>query len=278
MMDRLPEKIIVNSSSYIDSNVGLTPYYWGYHTCPAGHKYGPAARDHYFIHYIMKGKGIFQLNKDTYSLMAGQGFLISPNDICYYRADEDDPWVYTFWGFNGIDAAQYLNRAQLNSANPIFTHTYDDQLAQLIDKMIHLSTIIQSRDIMFTGLLFQLLSILIENSSGEIKSEHTKELYVKKAIDYIHRNYSNKTSIHEIANFVGLDRKYLSTVFKNISGVSPQEYLVNYRINKACELMTNPALSIGDIARSIGYDDPFLFSKVFKKIKGCSPRNFRNSL
>ncbi|WP_438347971.1 AraC family transcriptional regulator [Paenibacillus sp. FA6] len=270
--------IIVNSSSYIDSNVSLTPYYWGYHTCPISHKYGPATRDHYFIHYIIKGKGILQLNKETYSLTEGQGFLICPNDIAYYKADDHDPWVYTFWGFNGIDALNYLNRAQLNHSNPIFTHHYDDQFAEIINKMINLKNMIHSRDIMFTGLLLQLLSILIEDSNFEVKSEYTKDLYVKKAIDYIHRNYSNKTSIGEIAKFVGLDRKYLSTVFKSVSGISPQEYLVKYRINKSCELMANNALAIGDIARSIGYSDPYLFSKVFKKIKGCSPRDFRKSL
>jgi transcriptional regulator GlxA family with amidase domain len=59
---------------------------------------------------------------------------------------------------------------------------------------------------------------------------------------------------------------------------SPQEYLINFRIEKACELMQANLLSIGDIARSVGYDDPLTFSKVFRKLKGVSPSKFRSSI
>ncbi|MGF7047731.1 AraC-like DNA-binding protein [Paenibacillus sp. DS2015] len=59
---------------------------------------------------------------------------------------------------------------------------------------------------------------------------------------------------------------------------SIQEYLIHFRVNKACELMMNSELSIGDISRSVGYDDPLLFSKIFKKVKGASPKHFRDAI
>jgi AraC-like DNA-binding protein len=273
-----PSKNIANSSSYLDSNVSLTPYYCGHHTCPQGHYYGPITRDHYLIHYVLKGKGIFQIGKETYHLEKGQGFLICPNDITYYKADDNDPWEYRFFGFHGIDAEACLNRAKLNSDNPVFIHNTDDKLFKLLDQMLEIENMIKGRDIMFTGLLYQFLSILIEDSDSSLETENRKEQYVKKAITFIHRNYSNKTIISEIARFVRLERKYLTSVFKSVLGISPQEYLIKFRINRACQLMANKALTIGDIARSVGYNDPFLFSKIFKKFKGCSPKEFRDSL
>jgi YesN/AraC family two-component response regulator len=102
-----------------------------------------------------------------------------------------------------------------------------------------------------------------------------KEAYVRKAIDYIKANYYNKISISELAKLIGIDRIYLSSLFKETVQLSPQMYLVQYRINKACDLLDNPLLTISDISHSVGYSDPLLFSKMFKKIKGVSPSHYR---
>jgi YesN/AraC family two-component response regulator len=88
-------------------------------------------------------------------------------------------------------------------------------------------------------------------------------------------NYSRKMTISELARSIGLDRSYLGSIFKEQLSTSLQNYLKNYRMDKACELMKNETLSIGDISRSVGYDDPLLFSKLFRKCKGVSPREYR---
>ena len=54
-------------------------------------------------------------------------------------------------------------------------------------------------------------------------------------------------------------------------GLSPNDYLTQYRINRACSLLRNSKLTISNIANSVGYDDPLYFSRVFKKVKGVSP-------
>lgn len=61
-------------------------------------------------------------------------------------------------------------------------------------------------------------------------------------------------------------------------GVTPQQYVINFRINKACELMSNHTLTISDISRSVGYYDTLGFSKIFKKETGVSPRKYRENL
>ncbi|EHB68126.1 helix-turn-helix transcriptional regulator [Paenibacillus lactis] len=89
-------------------------------------------------------------------------------------------------------------------------------------------------------------------------------------------NFSQKITIEDIAHFIGLNRSYLCSLFKRQMNVSIQDYLIRYRIDMACKMMGNAELSIGDIARSVGYSDPLLFSKMFKKIMGTSPKHYRS--
>ena len=110
------------------------------------------------------------------------------------------------------------------------------------------------------------------------ESGNLKETYVRMAVEYIQMNYSRKITISEIADHVRLNRSYLGSIFKEYMNTSLQDYLVNFRINRACELMLDNNLSIGDISRSVGYDDQLLFSKMFKKIKGLPPKEYRKNI
>ena len=87
---------------------------------------------------------------------------------------------------------------------------------------------------------------------------------IRSYYGFIESNYSQKITIQDIAAFVGLDRTYLSSLFKAKYGSSLQSFLVEYRMKRATELLASPELSISDISRSVGYTDPFIFSKMFK--------------
>jgi len=78
-----------------------------------------------------------------------------------------------------------------------------------------------------------------------------------------------------IAAHICIDRYYLHRIFKNFTNKSPQEYLLCLRMEKAASLLQNTELRISDVSRSVGYSDPLLFSKTFKKSKGLSPSDFR---
>lgn len=67
--------------------------YSGYAQCGSLHCYGPASRPHYLIHFVVKGKGMYQVSGQKHYLTAGQGFLIEPGTQTFYQADKDDPGV-----------------------------------------------------------------------------------------------------------------------------------------------------------------------------------------
>jgi AraC-like DNA-binding protein len=253
-------------------------YQCGTEKCEPGHAYGPAVRDHYLIHYILDGKGVFQARGLTYRLHKGQGFLICPGEITYYEADTEYSWHYSWVGFHRIKAESCLIQASLTADNPVFTYEKDAFIKDCFKEMMATGSYVKGREFRLLGLLYMFLSQLIETNGKERFPGYTsdkKELYVKKAVEFMEMNYSRKISVAELAGNVGLDRSYFGALFKERLNISPQEYLINLRVNKACELMDNNSLSIGDISRSVGYEDPLLFSKVFRRIKSCPPREYR---
>ena len=102
-----------------------------------------------------------------------------------------------------------------------------------------------------------------------------KDRYIRQATDFLGMNYSHRVSIADLARHLGLDRSYLGALFRARTGLSPQQYLLRLRMEKAAALVVESDLAISAIARSVGYEDPLLFSRMFHKVKGQSPVGFR---
>jgi len=267
-----------NSSTY--NNHDLIVYHYGYEKCKAEH-YWTGVRDHYLIHYITSGKGTFVYNDKTYHLKKGQGFLICPNILSFYQADKEQPWEYCWVGFQGRKAQYYLNQLNLSIEQPIFNCQPNDSILFIVKQMIESKNITRGRDWVLTGLAYHFLAEIIQNERCPSQTQDTKnysDIYVKKAVDFIEKNYSRKITVEDIADHIGINRKYLSSLFKKVMHTSPQNFLINYRMDKACILLSQNLLSIAHVAHSVGYDDPLLFSKMFKKCKGMAPSQYRKRL
>ena len=132
------------------------------------------------------------------------------------------------------------------------------------------------------GYLYMLFSKMLptENEDGKLieQSYATSKEYVAGAIDFIVKNYSNKMTVNDISEYIGLNRSYFGSIFKKHTNMSPQEFLIKFRLEKSSELLGNHKLSISDVARSVGYDDAMLFCKMFKKHYGLSPSEYRRKI
>ena len=100
----------------------------------------------------------------------------------------------------------------------------------------------------------------------------------EKAVQFIQYNYSRSIDVADIASHVGVSRSHLYRVFMRHLGVSPNEYLIRFRINEACSLLRKKRFSIGEISYSVGFQDQLYFSRQFKKLKGVSPSKYLESL
>lgn len=262
----------------LDQTASLTLCSCGCSRTEPLHSFGPAIKPYFLIHYILGGKGRFQIGGKEYRLEAGSGFFIPPNELAYYEADEAEPWNYLWVGFRGKGVENILNSMGLSVAHPIFTCSQSESLYQVVKDMMEHNTFGVANELRRSGLLGIFLSILAENLLVSGNEEQDKaNIYVSKAIEFIQQNYCNPIRVTDVAEYVCINRSYLYTLFENSIHMSPQQYLTVYRLSKAAELLLATQYSVETIASSCGYQDPLVFSKAFKQNKGMSPSQFRKA-
>lgn len=256
----------------------LVLLFFGWQACDPSHYWGPGVRDSYIVHYIHEGKGTVFMADRQYELTQGQGFVIFPDTLIHYEADEKQPWTYSWFGFRGVHAKTFMQRAQLSSERPIFDARDLDIFDRLYAEMVQASTR-TGGDVFNQSLLYRLIAELIASSPAGEQVQRplsTKEEYIRQAVQFMEIRYSQRTSILDIARAVGLDRTYLSGLFKERYGKSLQAFFLEYRMNRAAELLQHSSLSVSEVAHSVGYTDPLLFSKMFKRVTGVSPKESRS--
>jgi AraC-like DNA-binding protein len=212
-----------------------------------------------------------------FDLGPGQMFLIYPNTKIYYEADMIDPWHYSWIAFDGLNSEMFLTRAGFTTEKPVIYFDKRQEVEYYISKILAASESEDNRDIKLTGLLYLFLSSVI-SKAGNGQHANRSNYYVEEAIKFIQMNYSMDISVSQISAHLSLERKYFSRVFKEQTGVSPHEFLTNYRLKKACMLMYGSTLNIGEIATSVGYPDQLSFSRLFKKHFGVTPSSYRSRI
>lgn len=215
--------------------------------CLPGELAGPALREHYLLHVCLSGRGVFQTQDKGYDIGPGEAFLMLPGEVSAYRADEEDPWHNIWVGFTGRRAEEYLQSCGLNDQRRVCHCDQLEELEACVEEMRRFET--AGRD-----------------SGGE---------YVRQAVEYIRSHFQEDLTVARLAKYVGLNRSYLTTVFQNTLGMSPQQVLMRFRMERAAQLLEEKNLSVAEIARSCGYPDPLTFSKAFKRTMGVTPSQYR---
>lgn len=261
----------------VRENLGLMLYNCGFQQCPPGYAWGPAVRDHHLIHFVTSGHGVLSFGGKQYAVSPGDAFYCAPNCTVHYCADLTDPWEYYWVGFNGTEAERLMHLTCLSSEHPV-EHFDDSELLRScileITKSVGTAPYQEARMI---GGLYQFLSVLMERANRTATGSSASQ-YVDKAMQYIQYNYSRSIDVTDIAAHVGVSRSHLYRVFVKHLGISPNDFLIRFRINEACSLLRKRSLSIGEISFSVGFADQLYFSRQFKKIKGVSPSKYLESL
>ena len=254
----------------------LSVYNVGSQQCTPGFQWGPGVRDHYLLHHVLSGKGHFEIRGKTYDLKKGDTFLIYPNMEACYRADEEEPWVYTWVGFAGTDAFYLLNHTDFSEESPVLEQAeISGEIERKIQQVYEAKGNTFYDAVSMTGALYSMIAMLMENSSAEAKQKNLQTGRVEQAVRYIEEHYSYPITIEDIAGYTGVCRSYLYRMFQKILKISPKDYVEEYRIRQACQLLGETNLPVTTIAHSVGYEDPLYFSKAFKKNIGRAPSDYR---
>lgn len=258
---------------HLDINID----FFGREACAPNYSFGPSVRDNYVIHYILKGKGQLNIDDFSFNLAAGNIFILPKNLVNFYQADKEDPWDYIWVGLSGTKIENYLKRSSLLEDFTI-CEAEDSQFVHSFIELSQLSNLTDDKDIelLMDSKVYEMLYHLAkEFPSRQLKLPSQQQLYFNQAIKYIHMHSSQPITVKDICQHINLSRSYVHTIFTTIANMSPQEFLTNFRMKKAGDLLIKSPNTITTIAISVGYRDSLTFSKAFKKFYAVSPTIFR---
>ena len=262
---------------FIDLNI----YQFGYEQCSPLHSFGPFVRNHYLFHYIISGKGTllstYQNQLREYKLEKDMGFLICPNTINHYFADENDPWEYTWVEFDGMKVKEFLDQSGITFKNPIYHPNSIESAHKLRDLILYIAHHSNEPPLHLIGYMYLILNQLIQSSSSkhDVQSGKLSDFYIKEAISFIEQNYMRNITVENMAQFCNLNRSYFGKIFHDNIGKSPQQFLISYRMGKAADQLKTTDFPIKNICENVGYPNQLHFSRAFKNTYGISPSEYR---
>ncbi len=250
--------------------------------------------DHDFaeITYIISGKGKYYVNGTIYEVEAGDMVICNPG-VKHHNIviNEKEPTVEVFIGFTDFQFKNMPPNSIVLKNNECILHTAGE-LKQEITKICWEMVAEQEGNqvgkyfMLKAQLMKMLLLIVRELVGGEVENKqktcnfesYNKNYVVKKIVTYLNENYATKISLDKIARNMYLSPVYISKIFKEETGESPINYLIKIRLEKARDiLLSGDGGSIKHIANTVGYDDVYHFSKLFKKYYGISPLYYKKT-
>ncbi len=224
------------------------------------------------IHYIVSGKGWL----DGVQLGAGQGFVCLRNNSYNYYPDPEDPWTYFWIRMTGDHekVLELLDSVGLKRNSCIFDFDWEEKILKFAHEYLTDGVYVTNNEMHSEGLIKIILSEHLN-----VKSENSKlsrrERYAEQAKKFIQNNIQNRITAEDVASSLFLSRAYLRNIFYEYTGTSPKKYIIDTKIRRAKELLQIRRLSVTEVAKSVGYDDALLFSRVFKAHVGISPLRYR---
>lgn len=235
----------------------INPLTAGHDTCSRISGFGPSTREYYLIHYVISGKGVFECSKGIFHLKQGDVFIIRPHEITTYKADFDDPWHLAFVSFDGEVADRLLD-------NDVTVVEYKENT---FFEILECEQKINMREEFLASIIYKILTVIFEGGKKKVG-------YEKQAKDYILANYMGKISVQGIADMLHINRQYLNRLFKQYTKKSVKEFIIETRMKHAIDLLEK-GCSVALTSRLVGYEDPYNFSKMFKKYVGKNPENYK---
>lgn len=246
------------------------------------------------ITYVQKGQIAYRINQNCYHLKEGEmlfgnanvlhsGSMENMQDCTYISITFSPKLVYGF--FQNIVRSKYIEPVIQNYDLPAIHFDYSadwhHQFLALVQETIALE---QEKpefyELDVIAKLIAMWKLLLENHSfSDRNTEDDKIGYdrIKEMMLYIEQNYMQKITLADIAAHIHLCESECSRLFKRCMNVSLFSFLQEYRIERSLEYLNNKE-SISDAAEKSGFSDSNYYSKVFRKVKGCSPREYRKNI
>lgn len=232
--------------------------------------------DYYIFYFVKEGSGYVTEKQAVHKVEKGQGFVMFPNEEARVKPEYQKRMNVSWVAFSGYLVEQYLGRAGLTAYEPVFMDNGGREAEAMFDRLLEASTVYPNRYCKIMAQLYSIFGFLLDHEMKKGQAQDAApELYLIRALDFIDMNYMEDISVEDIAQSAGMNRKALYGIFKSLTGFSPKDYLIYYRMSRAAALLKDANLSVETVAASVGYRDQFHFSREFKKNTGFSPTVYR---
>ena len=268
--------------TYSERFADLSLYQSGTEQTTPGQSLGPLAYDYYMFVFLTSGRGVLSADDPAggtrrFQIGPEQGYLLRPGQPSMFVSDVDDPARRIWLGFAGVSVADMLQRTTLTKEDPVYSSKDKVRRRLLADEMLAIAEHPDLSMLRAIGHLYAFAGYLLEStpSAQEKRSAGIRDRYVRTALNFIEENYNKKIRVEDIAAKCGIDRSYFSKLFHQALGISPQRFLLEYRMTHACTLLQETELTISSVGEAVGYDNAMHFSRTFRALYGVSPRHWR---
>lgn len=235
--------------------------------------------DGYYVVFISRGKGIFESAcTPAMDISAGTCFLLFPGVWHRYKPDAKEGWEEYWVGFKGDYPDQLMKRGFFSPDTPCIHAGLHEGLLALFRKLletVHYGEAGYHQ--LITGITLQILGLIHILLTGSEQLNDPAGQLIARARFYMHESLERPLDLQQLAGKLHVGYSTFRKMFKQITGLSPHQYHLNLRIDKARELLETTTLTIQEIAGLTGFDSAFYFSRIFSKKNKVSPKAWRSA-
>jgi AraC family transcriptional regulator of arabinose operon len=237
----------------------------------------PAGVSQHIIIYNVEGSGWVGIDKKRTTLSASQFIVIPANTPHKYASNENDPWTIYWLHFRGDLATYIVDLILQNTRNYKPDLAFSENRIKLFEDIYSgLEKGYGSDNLRYVNMIFYhfLSSLLYEEKFSSSEKRKEGDL-IADTIELMQKKTHTVISLQELARFAKLSVSHFSAVFRERTGYSPIEYFNHLKIQKACQYLLFTGMTVKETAASLGIDDQYYFSRMFTKLMGHSPVEYR---
>lgn len=259
----------------LEKNGGIWPIRAGHNRTKPHFKIGPRIINYYSLHFVLNGKGKLVQGNMTKELKKGDVFCLFPKQTHYYITDPDD-CLELFWlALDGKQIVSLLNRIGFTPYSFHIESFITDKIIEVLQEIIrHFQQYLKDDELQRLSFIFKLLHHLSVEASSRKLSTITPVNWIQKSKQYMDTHYTEDITVRDVAKYIGVHRSHFTKEFVNEFGITPVQYLLSLKMNRAKEMLSEKSFSITEIAYSLGYSDLYSFSRAFKNFFGVSPTKY----